>query len=134
MDQVKSSFAWTMLESLQEPERRNFSDIYPNADEETLDFLDKLLQFNPAKRLTAEEALAHPYLKQFHVELDEPSCESPITAPIDDNRKFEAAVYRERLYRDIREEARRAEERRRRCKKRSNKDSSRKKSKQSSTG
>jgi cyclin-dependent kinase 12/13 len=36
---------------------------YPNFDEQAIDLLDKLLQLNPANRLTASEALAHPY---FH--------------------------------------------------------------------
>lgn len=35
-------------------------------DTEGLDFLRKLLVFNPKQRLTAEEALEHPYLKDFH--------------------------------------------------------------------
>ena len=38
--------------------------------------MDKLLQFDPAKRLTVEESLAHPYLEAHHDEQDEPSHES----------------------------------------------------------
>lgn len=49
--------------------------------------VSKLLQFNPDKRITAEEALAHPYVAQFHNEADEPSHPTPITIPIDDNHK-----------------------------------------------
>lgn len=129
-----------MLESLPTAERRHFSDIFPKADAETLDFLEKLLQFNPSKRLNAEEALAHPYLKQFHMEADEPACSRPILAPMDDNRKFDAATYRERLYRDIKEEAKLAEEKRKKhykkskSKNESSKSSSKKKSKKSSSG
>jgi serine/threonine protein kinase len=36
-----------------------------------LDFLDKLLQFDPEKRMTCEEALNHPYLSAYHDEKDE---------------------------------------------------------------
>lgn len=49
--------------------------------------MSKLLQFNPDKRITAEEALRHPYVAQFHNEADEPSHPTPITIPIDDNHK-----------------------------------------------
>jgi serine/threonine protein kinase len=35
-------------------------------DELALDLLRKLLVFNPKKRLTVEEALAHPYMQDFH--------------------------------------------------------------------
>lgn len=36
-----------------------------------LDLLDKLLTFNPMKRCTVEEALAHPYLGQYYDPTDE---------------------------------------------------------------
>eukprot|EP01127_Copromyxa_protea_P006325 TRINITY_DN16139_c0_g1_i1.p1 TRINITY_DN16139_c0_g1~~TRINITY_DN16139_c0_g1_i1.p1 ORF type:complete len:390 (-),score=118.78 TRINITY_DN16139_c0_g1_i1:46-1176(-) len=110
--QIKSSFAMTMLESLPESDRRPFSDIFPKVDQDTIDFLEKLLCFNPEKRPTAQEALAHPYLKQFHVESDEPSCPHPVVVPMDDNQKFDVAAYRDRLYRDIKE-AKLAEEKKR---------------------
>jgi mitogen-activated protein kinase 7 len=37
-----------------------------------LDLLDKLLAFDPAERITVEEALAHPYLSIWHDPTDEP--------------------------------------------------------------
>ena len=36
-----------------------------------LDLLDKMLTFNPNKRITVEEALAHPYLDQYYDPADE---------------------------------------------------------------
>lgn len=36
-----------------------------------LDLLDKMLTFNPHKRITVEEALAHPYLDQYYDPSDE---------------------------------------------------------------
>ena len=35
--------------------------------------LEKLLNFDPAARMTVEEALAHPYLQSYHDPTDEPS-------------------------------------------------------------
>lgn len=43
-------------------------DINPLA----LDLLEKLLIFNPTKRITVEDALCHPYLKLYHDPNDEP--------------------------------------------------------------
>ena len=37
-----------------------------------LDFLEKILTFNPIDRLTAEEAMAHPYMSGYSFPLDEP--------------------------------------------------------------
>ena len=36
-----------------------------------LDLLDKMLTFNPHRRITVEEALAHPYLEQYYDPQDE---------------------------------------------------------------
>lgn len=38
-----------------------------------LDLLDRMLTFNPNKRITVEEALAHPYLEQYYDPSDEVS-------------------------------------------------------------
>jgi mitogen-activated protein kinase 7 len=42
-----------------------------------LDLLEKLLTFDPAARITVEEALAHPYLEAYHDVEDEPVHEKP---------------------------------------------------------
>jgi mitogen-activated protein kinase 15 len=51
-----------MLESLPPTKAKKLRDMFPTASEEALDLLKSLLQFNPSKRLTADEALAHPYV------------------------------------------------------------------------
>ena len=40
-----------------------------------LDLLSKMLKFNPDDRISVEEALAHPYLKDFHGQMAEPTCD-----------------------------------------------------------
>ena len=45
--------------------------LYPNADPKALDLLDKMLTFNPHKRIVVEDALAHPYLEQYYDPADE---------------------------------------------------------------
>ncbi|XP_061837714.1 mitogen-activated protein kinase 1 isoform X1 [Nerophis lumbriciformis] len=51
--------------------------LFPNADTKALDLLDKMLTFNPHKRIEVEEALAHPYLEQYYDPTDEPVAEAP---------------------------------------------------------
>jgi len=51
----------------------SFSSLYPKADPLAVELLDRMLMFNPAKRITVEEALAHPYLESLHNEEDEPT-------------------------------------------------------------
>jgi len=44
----------------------------PDLEPEALDLLSKLLEYDPDKRLSASEALCHPYFKDLHTEEAEP--------------------------------------------------------------
>ena len=72
-----------------------------DAPPEALDLLHRCLAFNPDKRITAEEALRHPYVVQFHNPADEPVSKKIVTIPIDDNTKYSISEYRDKLYSEI---------------------------------
>ncbi|TNJ29519.1 Kinase, CMGC MAPK [Giardia muris] len=101
IEATQSPFAAMMLENLQPSKGRALSEIYPNAPPDALDLLKKLLHFNPAKRLTAEQALEHPYLTKFHDRATEPSAPRPITIMVDDDEKRSLSDYRDLLYAEI---------------------------------
>jgi len=101
IEAIGSSFAATMIGSLPMSTAKNVRTLFPSAPDDSLDLLIKLLQFNPSKRITAEEALEHPYVAQFHNPDIEPVCTRKIEIPIDDNTKYKIADYRNKLYADI---------------------------------
>ncbi|CAI2729477.1 unnamed protein product [Schistosoma spindalis] len=65
------------LESLPHRTKVPWKQLYPYASESALDLLDKLLCFVPSRRITVEDALAHPYLEQYYDPTDEPVFERP---------------------------------------------------------
>lgn len=101
VDAIKSPFAATMLESLPMSRPRPLNEMFPGASVEALDLLRLCLQFNPTKRISAKDALRHPYVVQFHNPDDELNCDRVIHIPIDDNTKLTVQDYRERLYNEV---------------------------------
>ncbi|CCI46282.1 unnamed protein product [Albugo candida] len=49
-----------------------FARVFPAAKPTAIDLLEKMLIFDPEKRISVEDALAHPYLESLHNEEDEP--------------------------------------------------------------
>lgn len=115
VDAIGSPFAATMIDELPTPKQRPLEHIFPQASPAATDLLRKLLVFNPDKRITADEALRHPFVSQFHDPSSEPACDHVITVPISDNTKFTIQEYRDRLYQEI---VRRKKELKRRLKER----------------
>ncbi|MCO5607072.1 hypothetical protein L7F22_061264 [Adiantum nelumboides] len=60
-------------------ERQPLAQKYPHINAEAIDLVDKMLVFDPAKRITVEAALSHPYLASLHDINDEPSCNEPFS-------------------------------------------------------
>jgi serine/threonine protein kinase len=52
---------------------KDFNKLFSFASNDAIDLLKKLLTFDPEKRITVTEALAHPYLADLHLEEDEPT-------------------------------------------------------------
>lgn len=71
LNSVGSVRAQLYIKSLPRSPGHKWETLYPNATKEAVDFLGKLLGFNPATRMTVEEALKHPYLKVYHDPDDE---------------------------------------------------------------
>lgn len=101
VEALESHLASNILSSINSIKRRGFQAFFPNASDEALDLLRKLLVFNPKERFTVEDAINHTYLKDFKGTEAEMKFNGVITVPMNDNKKFSIREYREALYSDI---------------------------------
>lgn len=57
--------------------KKNFQQLFRNANPDALDLLDLMLAFDPTRRVSVEQALEHRYLQIWHDASDEPGCPTP---------------------------------------------------------
>ena len=73
---IKSRRAREYIRSLPFKKKIPMRVMFPNTSDLALDLLEKLLAFNPIKRINVEEALRHPYLEPYHDPEDEPTADA----------------------------------------------------------
>lgn len=73
---IKSRRAREYIRSLPFKKKIPWRQLFPTTPDLALDLLDRLLAFNPVKRISVEEALRHPYLEPYHDPDDEPTADA----------------------------------------------------------
>ncbi|XP_039110076.1 mitogen-activated protein kinase 15 isoform X2 [Hyaena hyaena] len=73
----------------------------PDTPPEALDLLKGLLVFAPDKRLSAAQALQHPYVQRFHCPAREWTMDSAVRIPVLEGAQLSAPEYRSRVYQMI---------------------------------
>ncbi|ORC85553.1 putative protein kinase, putative,mitogen-activated protein kinase [Trypanosoma theileri] len=103
VDGLQSEEAWPLVDVLPPVESNPLREQLKEYDADAVDLVCKLLVFNPKKRLTAHEALKHPYVAPFVSEKDfeEVDKATPIELPLPDEKDYSAAEYRDALYKFI---------------------------------
>lgn len=76
LSRIGSPRAQEYVRNLPHMPKRAFPELFPRANPDALDLLDKMLTFDPTSRITVEQALEHPYLHIWHDASDEPDCPS----------------------------------------------------------
>lgn len=77
MSFITNEKALDYIKGLKKQNKVAFADLYKDANVHALDLMEKMLTFNPRKRISVTEALAHPYFKALHNPSNEPSCSVP---------------------------------------------------------
>ena len=71
LDKIDNESARNYLASLPNYPKKDFYKFFVGANPNAIDLLGQLLDMDPDKRPTAEQALGHPYLAKYHDPEDE---------------------------------------------------------------
>lgn len=77
------------------------SDGVSYVNKHALDLIDKCLSFDPRKRVSCEEALAHPYFEGLHDDADEPVFKGSLDFEFEYNDKFKVNDVRVMIIEEI---------------------------------
>ncbi|KAL0124822.1 hypothetical protein PUN28_006586 [Cardiocondyla obscurior] len=95
---VSAGYGTNLLEKTPNRPRRTLKDLLPEITEKALDLISNLIVFNPTQRLTAVEALEHPYVADFHRRGNEPERGSSVIPLLSDDVQLSVDEYRNKLY------------------------------------
>ncbi|XP_053303227.1 mitogen-activated protein kinase 15 isoform X4 [Pleuronectes platessa] len=96
---IKSEYGSSVIQRMLLKPQVSLEDLLkPSVPPDALDLLRGLLVFNPDKRLTAEQALQHPYVARFHNPTKEPAFYYDVVLPVDDGIQLSVVQYRNKLY------------------------------------
>ncbi|CAK7289581.1 Mitogen-activated protein kinase 15 [Vulpes lagopus] len=97
-----SSYSASILPCLGARPRHSLDTLLPpDTPPEALDLLGRLLVFAPDKRLSAAQALQHPYVRRFHCPAREWTLDSAVRLPVLEGVQLSAPEYRRRVYQMI---------------------------------
>ncbi|KAL0491010.1 mitogen-activated protein kinase [Acrasis kona] len=65
--------------------KRKLSDMYPKANPLAIKLLERMLEWDPERRITVEEALQHPYFEKMHPDGEEDEEEDDYCEPFNYN-------------------------------------------------
>uniref|UniRef100_A0A0D6R235 Mitogen-activated protein kinase n=1 Tax=Araucaria cunninghamii TaxID=56994 RepID=A0A0D6R235_ARACU len=99
---IQSEKAYTYIKSLPFKPRTSLQRLYSRANPVAINLLDRMLCFDPHKRITVTEALEHPYLSMLHDPSLEPTAAAPVNLYLEDEDLNEEAlremIWNEMLY------------------------------------
>lgn len=88
---VSSKRARKFMLDLPRKSQVDWAEVYPSAHDDAIDLLSKMLQFDPSKRITVDDALKHPYVKKLYTG-KEPTCEKHFQFDEEDLELSKSAV------------------------------------------
>jgi p38 MAP kinase len=97
---MTSQDACNYIKRLPVKPKQNFRDIFHSSDDNAIDLLEKLLDLDPDTRISATEALAHPYFSSLSDPSDEPELQ-PFDSSFENDPK-DLKTWKQLLFNEIR--------------------------------
>ncbi|CAH9072494.1 unnamed protein product [Cuscuta epithymum] len=98
---LRSDSAQKYVKQLPHVPKQPFSQMFPDMPPLAIDLAEKMLLFDPTKRITVEDALNHPFLSSLHEINEEPTCPSPFVFDFEqaslDEDDIKELIWREAL-------------------------------------
>ncbi|XP_045160147.2 mitogen-activated protein kinase 15-like isoform X3 [Mercenaria mercenaria] len=95
---IRSAYGSSVLDKAATRPKKSMEEMMEDAPKDAIDLCRKLLHFNPDKRITADEALRHPYVSRFHNPKEEISLNYDVVPPLSDDVQLTVDEYRTKLY------------------------------------
>ncbi|XP_023444495.1 mitogen-activated protein kinase 13 isoform X3 [Dasypus novemcinctus] len=92
--------AKSYIQALPQSPKKDFSQLFPRASRQATDLLEQMLELDADKRLTASQALAHPFFESCR----DPEEETVAQQPFDDSLEHEKLTvdeWKQHIYREI---------------------------------
>lgn len=99
IDKITSEEARNYIMSLPPLKKKDFKEVFKGANPLAIDLLEKMLELDAERRITAEEALAHAYLAQYADPSDE-----PVSQPYDqsfEDMELPVEKWKELVYEEV---------------------------------
>uniref|UniRef100_A0A8C6YXM8 mitogen-activated protein kinase n=1 Tax=Nothoprocta perdicaria TaxID=30464 RepID=A0A8C6YXM8_NOTPE len=100
VEKLEDKAAKSYIKSLPKIPKKDLSVFFPKANPQAVDLLDKMLQLDVEKRLTATAALAHPYFDQFRDVEEETEAQQSYDDSLE-HEKLSIDEWRKHIYKEI---------------------------------